>query len=179
MPKKRLTFDTLMEITDGDQCRQCLRYLAGSSPEIAKKITKCLEKRVRHLDRKAVAADLYSDLRSLDVEELWAHSGRTRDGYVDVNEKAYEMFYEQVEPVLDEMKKMQELSLFEEAREYCMGIMQGIADFNKCGSEFLDWITDVPEDVMSETFDIWKKGDKSSPDEQAEVETLCQVLISQ
>ena len=179
MPKKKLTFDKLMEITDGDQCRQCLRYLASSSPEIAKKITKCLEKRVRLVDREAVAADLYSDLHCLDVEELWAHSGRMRDGYVDVNEKAYEMFYELVEPVIDEMKKMQELSLFEEAREYCIGIMQGIVDFNKCGSEFLDWITDVPEDVISETFDTWKKGDKSSPDEQAEVEILCQVLIKQ
>ena len=97
MPKKKLTFDKLMEITDGDQCRQCLRYLASSSPEIAKKITKCLEKRVRLVDREAVAADLYSDLHCLDVEELWAHSGRMRDGYVDVNEKAYEMFYELVE----------------------------------------------------------------------------------
>ncbi|MDP2796482.1 MAG: hypothetical protein Q8N94_03100 [Methanoregula sp.] len=179
MPPKKLTFDTLMEIADDTQCRQCLRHLAGSSPEIAKKITKCLEKRVRLVDRKAVAADLYSDLRSLDVEELRAHSGKMRDRYVDVYEKAYEMFHELVEPGIDEMKRMQELSLFEEACEYCKGIMQGIADYNSSGSEFSDWITDVPEDVISETFDTWKEGDKSSPDEQAEVETLCQVLIRQ
>lgn len=168
-----------MEITDGDQCRQCLRYLAGTSPEIAKKIITCLEKRVRLVDREAVASDLYNDLYCLDLEELWDHSGRTRDGYVDVNEKAYEMFYERVEPVIDEMKKLQELSQFEEAREYCIGIMQGIADFNKCDSEFLDWITDVPEDVIKETFDTWKKGDKSNPDDKAEVETLYRVLIQQ
>lgn len=167
-----------MEIVDNTWCRQCLRNLAASSPEIEAEIVNYLKKHIREVNRKTVAGGLSSDLSFLDVEELWAHSGRTRDGYVDVYEKAYEMFHEVIEPGIDEMKRLQELSQFPEACEYCIGIMQGIADFSTSGSEFLDWITDVPVDGINETFDTWKEGDKSSPKKQAEVESQLKSLIN-
>jgi hypothetical protein len=179
LTRKKLTLAALMEIVDDFQCRQCLLYLAASSPEVAEIIVEYLEKQVHRADHETIADELQGDLYCLDLEELWAHSGKTRNGYIDVYEKAYEMFEELIEPYIDEMKKMQELSLFREASEYCMGIMQGIADFSKSDSEFLDWITDGPGESIYETFDTWKMGDKSSPVEQAEVESLYQALIKE
>jgi hypothetical protein len=168
-----------MEIVDDARCRQCLRHLAASSPKTEAKIVKYLEEQVHGVDQKEIASELCTDLYCLDVEELWAHSGKTRDGYVDVYEKAYEMFNELIEPYIDEMKRLQELSLFREAGGYCMGIMQGITDFSTGGSEFVDWITDVPKNSISETFDTWKQGDQSSPGERAEVESLYQALVKE
>lgn len=178
MPGKELTLDELMELVDDAWCRQCLLHIAASSPEITTTIVKCLKTRVHLIDRTVIADELYNDLNCLDVEELWAHSGRTREGYVDVYEKASEMFQEIVEPGIEEMKRLQDISLYHEANEYCMGIMKGIANFSTGNSEFLDWITGDPKDAIKETFITWKNGNKSRSREQAEVKSLYHALMN-
>jgi enamine deaminase RidA (YjgF/YER057c/UK114 family) len=78
------------------------------------------------VDIKDIASLVYFDLDSIEVEEVWDRSGRTRNGYVEPTEMAFQMFEEALEPFLEEMKKYLKLSMFVEAKEYCMGILRGI-----------------------------------------------------
>ncbi|MCX6690676.1 MAG: hypothetical protein NTW33_01165 [Methanoregula sp.] len=178
MPKKKLTIDALMDLAGDDQIRRCLLHLASSSPAIRMQVEDCLKKQVQIYDREAIAESVYAGLSCLDVEELWAQSGRTRDGYVDVTEKAYEMFIQSVDDEVEQMKKLLELSQYPDAQEYCMGIILGIDRYIKSESEFLDWSGDTPLEYMEEVVDEYRKGDQN-PRRRKEVENLYQALINQ
>jgi len=177
MPQKKLTIDALMDLAGDDQIRRCLLHIASSSPEIRTQVEACLKKQVQIYDREAIAEGVYASLSCLDVEELWAQSGRTRHGYVDVGEKADEMFIQSLEDDVEQMKKLQGFSQYPDAQEYCMGIILGLDRYIKSGSEFLDWAVDTPLEYMGEVIEEWKKGDKNSR-RRKEVETLYQALIN-
>jgi len=63
-----------------------------------------------------IADWVFYELDSLEVEDVWCQSGSTRYGYVDPNEKAWEMLEDAIEYYLVELKKYQELDLEEEAK---------------------------------------------------------------
>lgn len=99
------------------------------------------------------------------VEDVWDNSGGTRDGYVDPNELASEMFEEALEPYIDELRKCQELSMKEEARLHCMGILKGIYKFEKeATTEFQDWAVDDPHDNFRHIFEEWRKRNNDPKD---------------
>jgi len=71
------------------------------------------------------------------------------------------MFEEALEPFLDEMQKYQNLSMFAEAKDYCISILKGICKFeNDSTSEYKDWTVDAPQDFFEHVLDDWKKGQK-------------------
>jgi len=177
MPRRKLSPDALMDLAGDDQIRRCLLHLASSSPAIRMQVEDCLKKQVQIYDREAIAGSVYAGLSCLDVEELWAQSGGTRDGYVDVNEKAYEMFIESVDDEVEQMKKLLEFSQYPDAQEYCMGIILGLDRYNKSEAEFLDWSGDTPLEYMEEVVDEYKKLDKN-PRRRKEVDDLYQALIN-
>jgi len=76
----------------------------------------CQREAIKHLD-------------SIEVEEVWDRSGRTRNGYVEPTEMAFPMFEDALDPFIEEMKKYQKLSMFAEAKNYCIGILKGISRF--------------------------------------------------
>ena len=87
-----------------------------------------------------IADEVFLDLDSLEVEEIWDSSGATRYGYVDPVDKAWEMFEDAIEPYLDELKKCQDLKLSKEAKKHCMGMLKGIYQFEReSESEHKDW----------------------------------------
>ena len=178
MPRKKLTLDALIALAGDDQIRRCLLHLASSSPAVRMQLEDCLKKQVLNYDREAIAESVYAGLSCLDVEELWAQSGRTRDGYVDVTEKAYEMFIQSIDDEVEQMKKLLELSQYPDAQEYCMGIILGLNRYIKSEAEFLDWAVDTPLEYMGEVVDEYKKLDKNSR-RRKEVDDLYQALINQ
>ncbi len=178
MPTKKLTIDELMDLAGDAQIRRCLLHLASTSLTIEEQVKVCLKKQVRCYDREVIAESVYAGLSCLDVEDLWAQSGRTRDGYVDVGEKAYEMFIESVDDDVEQMKKLLAFSQYPDAQEYCMGIILGLDRYIKSGSEFLDWAVDTPLDYMGEVVDEYKKLDKN-PRRRKEVDDLYQAMRTQ
>jgi hypothetical protein len=178
MPRKKLTIDELMDLAGDDQIRRCLLHLASTSPTIGEQVKVCLKKQVQIYDRETIAESVYAGLSCLDVEELWAQSGRTRDGYVDVSEKAHEMFIESVDDEVEQMKKLLEFSQYPDAQEYCMGIILGLNRYIKSEAEFLDWAVDTPLEYMEEVVNEYKKLDKN-PRRRKEVDDLYQALINQ
>ena len=76
-------------------------------------------------------------------------SGRTRYGYVDPGDAAWEMFEEALNPFIDEMKKNQKRALPAVAKTYCIGIIKGLWRFDEESvSDFIDWVTDAPREYV-------------------------------
>ena len=166
MPKKTKPRNIFAEIS-ADDAFAILCRLAKEDPKIAKRIEQIAMDYLSDVDIEDIASQVYLGLDSIKVEELWDRSGRTRTGYVEPDEMAFQMFEEALEPFLDEMKKYQNLSMFAEAKDYCIGILNGICRFEKDStSEYKDWAVDAPPEFFGEVLDDWKKGQKGVTDEE-------------
>jgi len=166
MPKKTKIRNIFAEIS-ADDAFAILSRLAKEDPKIANRIEQIAMDYLSDVNSEDIASQVYFDLDSIKVEELWDRSGRTRNGYVEPDEMAFQMFEEALEPFLDEMKKYQNLSMFAEAKDYCIGILKGICRFEKDSlSEYKDWAVDAPADFFEQVLDDWKKGQKGVTDEE-------------
>ncbi|MBU4077512.1 MAG: hypothetical protein KKI06_12560, partial [Euryarchaeota archaeon] len=68
---------------------------------------------------------------------------------------------EVLEPYLEDLRKFQKLSMDEEAKQHCMGILKGIYKFEKdATTEFQDWSGDDPHVYFIQVFEEWEKGNK-------------------
>ncbi|MCL4378259.1 MAG: hypothetical protein M1409_07770 [Actinobacteria bacterium] len=146
-----------------------LKRLAEEDVSLLKKIEHAASEYFKEVIVEDIADEVFWELDSLEVEDVWDQSGSTSFGYVDPGEKAWEMFEDAIEPYLDELIKRQDLEMDEEAKKYCMGILKGIYKFEKeSENEFKDWAVDAPEQNFEEVFDKWKKH-CTNPDEIKEM----------
>ena len=150
---------------DSDMALEILKRLAKDNADLKAKIEQTALDIMKGVDAEEVASDIFFCLDSLEVEDVWDHSGGTRDGYVDPTEYAWEMFEAELEPFLKEMRQYQRLSMHEEARNYCMGILIGIHKFEEeATTEFADWAVDAPHDFFTQVLDEWNSKCKRAED---------------
>ncbi len=151
-----------MQILDdisAEHAYEILKRLADEDAKISKRIEELAFEYLREVDPDDVADGVFHDLDSLEVEDVWDKSGGTRHGYVDPYELASEMFEEVLEPYLEELRKFQKLSMDNEAKLHCMGILKGIYKFKKeATTEFQDWAADDPHVYFIQVFEEWRKG---------------------
>ncbi len=153
-----------------DDAFSILKSLAEEDAKIAERIEQIAMEYLRGADIEDVADEVFSALDCINVEDVWDQSGSKRDGYVDPNDKAWEFFEEALEPFLEKLKRYLKLSMYAEAKNYCLGILKGIYMFeNEATTEFADWVVDVPGENFESVLDEWKKGQKN-PKYVAEVE---------
>ena len=77
------------------------------------------------------------------------------------------MFEEALEPFVQEMQRLLDLKIHQEAKLYCMGILKGIYQYEEdSGSEFKDWASDVPGESFGYILREWgKNGSKKDKKE--------------
>jgi len=161
MPDPREIIDQLSP----GQALAILKTLAASNEQLARRIAKMGVAYLSKVDAEEVAAALYDELDALAVEEVWDRSGKTRHGYVDTGEAAYQMIEEVIEPYLEQLKKHQTLGISTEANKLCMGLLLGLYQFDReSQSEFKNWATDAPGGFASSVVDAWKAGKPSRKD---------------
>lgn len=120
---------------------------------------------VGDVDLDAAAEEVFYELDSVAVEDVWDNSGATRDGYVEPGEYAWDLFANALEPFEKHLRKRHELSLVKQAKLQCMGILKGIWRFeSESKSEFKDWAVDAPEGNRARVFDEWQKRSKNPKD---------------
>lgn len=148
----------ILDRINADDALVVLKRLAEEDASLLKGIEHAALEYFKEVSVEEIADGVFWELDSLEVEDVWDHSGPTRYGYVDSGEKAWEMFESAIEPYLEELKKCQDLKLDEEAKKYCMGILEGIYKFEKeSENEFKDWAVDAPWQNFEKVFDKWKK----------------------
>ena len=148
----------ILDRINADDGLVILKRLAEEDVSLLKRIEHAASEYFKEIVVEDIADEVFWELDSLEVEDVWDQSGSTSYGYVDPGEKAWEMFEDAIEPYLDELIKRQDLKMDEEAKKYCMGILKGIYKFEKeSENEFKDWTVDAPEQNFEEVFNKWKK----------------------
>jgi len=162
--KDKVEKKVLDEITPEDALA-ILNILSTEDEAIAGMIERIAMEYLKGVDIDEIAGSVFFDLDSLAVEDVWDHSGRTRDGYVDPGDMAWQMFEDALEPYMDELKKYLELSMHADAKNYCKGILKGIYRYDKeSNSEFKDWATDAPGENFEFVLNEWEKSCKDKRD---------------
>ena len=148
----------ILEKINGYEALLILKILADEDRSIANRIEQIALENLRDVDIESVASEVYFVLNTIEVEDLWDQSGSTTYGYVEPGERAWEMIEESLEPFTNELNRYLDLSLNDEAKKYCMGILKGIHRFDtESTSQFKDWAEDAPDDLFDRILDDWKK----------------------
>ena len=104
----RSKMENFLQSLNADEASQVLKTLLENDPELIKKAYDIAMKAVGKLDADTIMDEVYYELNALDVDDLYSHSGKTRYGYVDPYDRAWEMFEDALSPFIDEMKKNQQ-----------------------------------------------------------------------
>lgn len=160
-----MTKKDILKSISAEEASIVLQQLVATSPAIRKKAEGIALRLLVDVDVDSVAAEVLLELDSLIVEDVWDHSGSTRDGYVDPGECAWQMFEDALEPFLEQLQKCSTLSLHDQAKLYCMGILEGIHRFeSESESEYKDWAVDAPGEYFVRIYNEWKKEAKNKKD---------------
>lgn len=103
--------------------------------------------RLAHVDAGSVAHAVLEVLVGLSQEELAAHAGRTRYGYVEPTEAAWALLEQAVEPWIEDIVRRARLGLSEAARELALGVLDGLYRcVERTGRDdlLLSWAPDFP-----------------------------------
>ena len=153
--------DDVFEKIASDEALIILKQLSKTDEVPKNKIIDLAEELFKDVDFEEICADVFYALDRIDVHELWDRSGTTRDGYSSPEDMSVEMFEEALEPFIQEMKRLLDLKIYQEAKEYCMGILKGIYQYKMVSkSEFKDWATDLPGESFGNILSEWSDGCK-------------------
>jgi hypothetical protein len=162
---KRPEMKKFIQGLNTDEKAQVVGRLLDNSPDLTKTIYDAAMGVVVGVDSNGIEKDVFSELDRLDLDDMSGRSGRTKYGYVDPHDAAWEMFEEALDPFIDEMKKNQKRTLPAVAKAYCIGIINGLWRYeNESRSDFKDWVIDAPGEYVQTVFDEWKKGSPSDED---------------
>jgi hypothetical protein len=106
-------------------------------------------------DRSAVAEDVESALRGLDIEELNGRAGyRPGRGYLHPGEAADEILDEALQPFIDDLQRRGGLRMLPAAAELAVGILLGLYGCRDAGSEsLLEYSPDYAAERASDVVD--------------------------
>jgi len=139
--------------------------MLANEPALVKKAYDIAMELVGDANEDEISDDVYSELNSLDIDELYSSSGRTRHGYVDPTDRAWEMFGEALYPFITEMTLNQQRSLPSVAKMHCIGIIKGLLRYKESNSsEVSDWVPDAPDESIITVVEEWKKSNPSDDD---------------
>ena len=159
--------DDIFNKISPSEALEILKQIAKTDKKLKKRIVELAEDLFRSVDVETVCDDVFDALDGIDVHELWDRAGPKTDGYTSPEDMAVEMFEEALEPFLQELYRLFDLKMHQEAKLYCMGILKGIYKYEgDSGSEFKDWATDVPGESFGYIIEEWKKRCKNNKDKK-------------
>ena len=148
--------DLLNEITP-DDALSIIQELSDD-PVLRKRILEVAYRLLNNIDVDEIAADVFSALDYIDVQELWDRAGPSRHGYNSTEEMSVEMVDEELEVYINKVNQYLKSGLFEEATLYCKGVLKGLYTYEfESNSEFKDWAQDIPVECFGYVLDVWKK----------------------
>ena len=117
---------------------ELLDALLTDQPALRDRVEALAAARMSAGDRGAIAEEVESALRSLDIDQLNGRAGYRRGvGYVEPGEAADELLDEALLPFLDDMTRRGTLGMTTAAAECAVGILDGLYRCRDGGSESL------------------------------------------
>ena len=140
----------LLATLSADQAHSVLMRLVYDDPALAARAEEVARDLLEYVDRTAIDDILCCKLSTLKIEDVWDTSGRTRDGYIDPSDRAWEM--------LDEVLEYLRRGMPDESRIYALGILLGIRKFqNNSGSALLEEVPDYGDDTLELVREEWEE----------------------
>jgi len=140
----------LLATLSADQAHSVLMRLVYDDPALAARAEEVARDLLEYVDSTAIADILCCELSTLKIEDVWDTSGRTRDGYIDPSDRAWEM--------LDEVLEYLRRGMPDESRIYALGILLGIRKFqNDSGSALLEEVPDYGDDTLELVREEWEE----------------------
>lgn len=152
----------IFEKISPNEALEIIKELGRTDKILKKKIIELAENLIRTVNVDEVCEAVFDALDCIDAHELWDRAGPSRDGYNSPVEMSFEMFKETIDPYIQEMYRLLNLKMHQEAKLCCMGILKGIYQYEKdSGSEFKNWATDIPREIFESILESWGKDSKS------------------
>jgi hypothetical protein len=150
--------DDIFDKISPNEALKILRQIAKTDKNLKKKIIELAEDLFRDVDVDDICETVFNVLDGIDVHELWDRAGPKIEGYTSPEDMSAEMFEEALEPFVQEMQRLMDLKMHQEAKLYCMGILKGIHQYEEDSeSEFKDWASDVPGESFGYILREWGK----------------------
>lgn len=146
MSEPRVTLAALAS-SSAEERAAVLDELVAADHELAVRAEVLARSRLADVDTDAVADAVATALLALDQEDLAAHAGRTRHGYVEPTEAAWLLLEQAVDPWLDDITRRASLGLADAARRLGLGILsalQGVGEYARDDELLLSWAPDFP-----------------------------------
>jgi len=145
-----------------------LERLATRKDAVGDAVRDEIERLVAAVDPDEVAGDVQFDLELLDVESLWARSGRHRYGYTDPQEAAWEMLENALAPHRERLNWYRAAGRPEAYDAYALGVLQGLYDFHhESDAEWKAWAPDDAGEAFAWVLDEWKRHRRGDAERQA------------
>ena len=161
-PSKNKAF---LQSLSADEASHIFKTMLDDDPALVKKAYAIAVEMVSNVSVDDISDDVYHALDSLDIDDLYRSSGKTRHGYVDPTDRAGEMFEEALSSFIYDMEQNQKRGLPSTAKAYCIGIIKGLLRYKEGNSsEVSDWVPDAPDESIITVVEEWKKSNPSDDD---------------
>jgi hypothetical protein len=138
--------DVLAVLSD-DEKAAVLDELVASDVRVRRAAEDAARRRLARVEQQQVAERVMEAVVGLDHEELAAHAGRTRHGYVEPTEAAWMLLERAVEPWVEDIARRAALGLREAARHLAVGSLEGLSRAEEHANRdglVLSWAPDFP-----------------------------------
>ena len=148
-----------------DEAARVMKEMLDDDPSLMKKVYETAVKVAGGVNADEIMNKVFNRLDSLDLDDLNGRAGRTRHGYVEPADAAWELFEEALDPFIDEMKKNQKRGLSTAAKAHCIGIVRGLRMYEEgSSSDLSDWVVDAPGEYVATVIEEWNNGNPSRED---------------
>jgi hypothetical protein len=153
----------LISKLSAEQAARIVERLSQEGGEIGKAVAREAVNVLTEIELDEIADDVFFALDSIDVEECWDRSGRTRDGYVSSDEAADEIIEAELHRFFEQIERYHELDMPDQEATYCMGVLSGIYRYEReSQSEFKAWCVDIPDERARQSLREWQKRNKAA-----------------
>jgi uncharacterized protein YggL (DUF469 family) len=160
--------DEVIKKLTAEQAFEVVKRLSEKGGEIRKAVLAEAKNLLMAVDVDETADEVFCVLDSIDVQDCWDRSGKSRYGYTEPSEAAVELVEEELQPFYDQAVRYQELRMAGQETTYSMGVILGIYRYeHESKSEFRKWCEDVPIECAGYLLDIWRERNKSTASAKA------------
>lgn len=138
--------------------QKILLDLCNNDKSLTKRVIMMAKADLSDVDSDEVSDEVYARLNAIQIEDWWDNSGKTRYGYNEPTDVAFEMVEDAVDVFVSEMEKYKTLGMKKAEVEYCKGIISGLLRYgNEGNNEFHDAVPDDPYTIADNLLYDWEK----------------------
>jgi hypothetical protein len=115
--------DEVIKKLTAEQALEVVKRLSEKGGKIREAVLAEAKNLLMAVDADETAEEVFFVLDSIDVQDCWDRSGKSRYGYTEPSEAAVELVEEELQPFYDQAIRYRELDMAEQDTTYCMGVI--------------------------------------------------------